>query len=289
MSVLAQDDGAILLGAKTALGAAAGAALVLALAARPWRGRAAPMAASGPPLALAVAAAVGFGMSRGLPAFPPAQTLHWLFYAALVGGAHGAFEALHGRRVTLLRAALSVSLAVVLLEFQRGHWGRVEGWLWSAGLAVLLFASWNGLAALESTAEERGALALGLALAAALAAGAYSFAGGSIFTLLPATLALGLGTCALLGFWRRAPGLGPAGVAPYVLLHFGVLWIARWLYELSAPGFALLSLVPLAATPAFLAPALRPRTRAALALLGPTLLASLALIVEWSSAPEPYY
>ncbi len=290
MSIPLQDDGSLRVAAQTLLAAAAGATLVLATSTRPWRGRDLPSPAFGAPLALASALALGFAMSRGLPAFPPAETLHWIFYAALAGGLYGAWEGTSGRRARLARAGLSVALPLVLLEFQRErHWGRSEGILWSAGLAALLFVGWNALGALEERRPGSAALALGLAFASALAAGAYAFAGGSIFTLLPAALALAVGLCALLGSWRRSSGLGAPGVAPFVLVHFGLVWVARWLYELSTAGFVLLSLVPLAAAPALFLPALRPRTRAALVFGAPVALAAAALLAEWSAAPEPYY
>lgn len=282
----AQDS--LLVSALTAeAGAAASALAVLVLAARPWRGRAAATHPLGPPLALASAAASGYWLTRGAPGFPPAQAAHWLFYAALAGGAVGALEALRGRRVLVLRALSSVLLPLWMLEFQRTrYWTRAEGILWTAGLAALLFTAWNALAAREERGG--GATALGLALATALAAGSYGLAGGAIFAQLTGALALALGLCALLGLWRRAPGLGPGGIAPYVLLHNGMLWYARWVNELSPAGFVLLSLVPLAALPAALVPAPRPRLRAGLGFLAPVLLAGAALAVELASVPPPY-
>jgi hypothetical protein len=58
--------------------------------------------------------------------------------------------------------------------------------------------------------------------------------------------------------------------------------------ELSPAGFVLLSLVPLAALPAALVPAPRPRLRAGLGFLAPVLLAGAALAVELASVPPPY-
>ncbi len=284
--------------ARDAAGAAASAAVVLAVAARPWRGRSHAARPWGPPLALALGTAVGFWMTRGRPSFPPAQAVHWLFYAALAGGACGAYEGASGRRPYLfsrgigraMRSLFSALLPLVLLGFQRErYWGRTEGVLWTAGLALLLFLAWNALAALETRASVGGATALGLALATALAAGSYGLAGGALFAQLAGALALALGLCALSGLWLRVPGLGAGGVAPYALLHYGLIWTARWLYELSTPAFVLLSLVPLASLGSALVPSPRARARVALALLGPTLLAAAALLVEVLAAPpDPY-
>lgn len=280
----------VLLGALVAeVGASASAGLVLALAARPWRGRGEPTPAWSAPLALAAGAAAGFWLTRGRPSFPPTQAVHWLFYAALAGGACGAFEAARGKSVAL-RGLLAALLPVLVLAFQRErYWARVEGVLWTAGLAALLFVTWNVLAAAEG--HGGGTRALGLACATALAAGSYALAGGALFAQFTGALALAMGLCALLGLWRRAPGLGPGGIAPYVLLHHGMLWCARWVNELSLPAFVLLALAPLAVLAARLAPSSRPRLAAALAFLGPMLLSAAALGWEFASQPaaDAYY
>lgn len=282
-------DPQLLAAATAAASAAASAVLVLILAARPWRGRGQATQPFGAPLALALGTAVGFWMTRGRPSFPPNQAVHWLFYAALVGGAYGAIEGAWRERTSLPRGGLSVLLPVLMLAFQREHnWGRVEGILWTAGLALLLFTAWNALATLEQRALGGGATAVGLALATALTAGCCGFAGGALLAQLVGALALSIGACALLGLWRRAPGLGAGGVAPYALLHYGLVWAARWAYELSSAGFVLLLLAPLAALSAALVPAARARTRAACALLGPTLCAAAALLLESRAAPAAY-
>jgi hypothetical protein len=277
--------------AKGLLGAGACAALVLTLAARPWRGRAAPTRAWGAPLALGLASAAGFWLTRGRPSFPPAQAVHWLFYAALVGGAYGAFEALSGRRAWLARGSLAVLLPLVLLEFQRRlHWSPLQGILWTAGLAAYLFATWSLLSADEREGRHGSGASLGLGLAAALSAGSYGLAGGALFAQLAAASAGALVLCGLLGWWRGSGGLGAGGVTAYSLVHFGELWAARWLFELSTAGFVLLSLVPLSVPGARLVPGLPRRAQAALAFGGPALLAAAALLLEWTSAPaaSPY-
>jgi len=284
----AQDASPLAAALTAALGAAGSAALVLALAARPWLGRA--TRAWGAPLALAAGGAVGFWLTRGRPSFPPSPAVHWLFYAALAGGGLGVLEAVGPRRVRLLRALLAVLLPVLVLEFQRArHWQRAEGLLWTAGLALLVFAAWSGLAAQEERGDGGGATALGLALASALSAGSYGLGGGAVLAQQAGALALAVGLCALLGLWRRAPGLGPGGIAPFALLHYGQLWIARWVNELSTASFALLSLVPLAALAPGLVPARRPRLRAALGLCAPVLLAAAALAVELAAADTSAY
>ena len=270
------------------VGAAVGAALLaLVPAARPWRGRAERTASWGAPLALGLAVAAAFAATRSLPTLPPRETLHWVFYLALLAAVFGAYEARPGTKPLLARAISAVLLPVVLLEFQRkNHWNRLEGILWTGGLAAWAFLVWHALLA-HARRVPGPASTLGWALATALAAGTYGFAGGALYSLLAAALALATGACALLGLWRGEHGLGASGLAPFVLLHSSFLWLARFLYELSAPGFALLSLAPLAAWLSELAPAGKPRTRAALALLGPTLCAGAALVHELIAAPPP--
>jgi len=277
--------------ALTSVLAASGAALVLlGAAARPWRGRAQATSAWGAPLALGLAFAAAFLCSRTPPPLLPQRSEQWLFHLALAAAAYGLYEAVGGRRSALTRALFAVLVPVVLLEFQRkGHWGRTEGVLWTGGLAALLFVSWQAGAARESAAKS-GAGALGLALGTALAAATYGKAGATLYALLPGALALATGAVALLGIWRRASGLGPAGVAPFVVLYFATLWLARFLYELGTPAFALLSLVPLGASAAALVPASRPKLRELASVLGPMLPAAAALGIELASAPpaSPY-
>lgn len=258
----------------------------LLLAARPWQGRAARTRPWGSPLALGSALCASFGATRGWPGLPPGETLEWLFYLGLMAGAYGAHEALARRPSWLARGLCAVLAPVVLLEFQREHhWGRLQGVAWTGGLAVWLFVTWHALGAHERRGS--GAATLGLALAGALAAATFGLAGGGLYAQLAGALALALGACALLGLWRHESGLGVGGVATLVPLHFALVWLARYLYELSATGFVLLSLAPLGVWLSACAPASRPRLRALFALAGPTLVAATALALELAAAPPP--
>src|SRR6185503_15300328 len=128
--------------------------------------------------------------------------LHWIFFLALFSAAFGAYEARASARSWIPRGVLAVLLPVVLLAFQRrNHWGRVEGILWTAGLAGFVYLAWQALLA-HARQGNGGAATLGWALASALAAGTHGLAGGALFFVLPAALALATGACALLGLWR---------------------------------------------------------------------------------------
>jgi hypothetical protein len=264
--------------------------VVLVPVARPWRGRAARTPGWAAPLALGLAVAATFLATRSPPTLPPSETLHWILYLALLSAAFGACEARASARSWFARGLFAVLLPVVLLDFQRrNQWGQVEGILWTAGLAGFVFLAWQALLAYARRGSG-GTATLGWALAAALAAGTHGLAGGSLFFLLPAALALATGACALLGLWRAEPGLGRGGLAPFLLLHFAFLWISRYLNSLTALGFVLLSLAPLAVWISVLVPATRLRTRAVLEFLGPTLVAAVALAHEFAAAApsSPY-
>lgn len=285
---MTQGGNSLVVNAIVGVGSASLAALALLLpAARPWRGRAASTRPWGAPLALGVATCAGFGATRGWPSLPPGETLEWLFYLAILAAAYGTYEALSMRPRLPARALCAVLVPLVVLAFQREHhWGRAQGVAWTGGLAVWLFLTWQALSAHERRVKG-GAPTLGLAMAGALAAASYGLAGGGLYAQLAGALALALGACALLGLWRHESGLGVGGVATFVLLHFALVWLARYLYELSAAGFVLLSLAPLGVWLSACAPAARPRLRAALALAGPTLLAATALALEFAAAPPP--
>jgi hypothetical protein len=260
--------------------------IVLAAGARPWRGRTARTSAWCAPLALGLAFASAFLATRSLPAFPPRETLQWLFWFALGASLHGILGP-SGRAAGWTRAFLSMLLPFLVLAFQRRHhWERLEGALWTAGLAAWLFSCWQ-LALRGAERASAAPAALGLALTCALAAATFGLAGGGLFFVLPATLALATGALALLGFWRGEPGLGARGWSPFVVLFFGCLWCARYLYELSAVGFALLSLVPLAPESALLVPGQHAKWRALIALFAPFLLAAATLAYELAHVSTP--
>jgi len=242
----------------------------------------------GPALSLGLAPMLTFGLTRSWPALPPREALHWVFYLALAGAAAGVAEGLRGRRVWILRALVSVAAPVLLLEFQRRlHWERLEGILWTAGLAAALFATWSLLARQEERGPPDATRTLAWAFESALLAGTLPWVGGGLFAQIPLALAIATGLCALVGLKRGAAGLGAAGVAPLVVLHGAILWAGRFLYDLDTIGLALLTLAPLGVLVERLVPADRPWLRRSLVLLVPLLLAGVALGRAWFDAPPP--
>lgn len=256
-------------------------AAVLALArtvARPGT----PLREAAPGLALGLGFAAGYAAIQGLPPLSFELTIRqWLFYTGLALALFGLYEARAGAARPLARGLVSALLPILLLEFQRTrHWSRVEGWTWCAGLAALLFASWQ-LASAREEREPRAMRTLALAFAGAFAALAHVLSGSVQIAQLGGALAVCLGLCGLFGLARGGPGLG-AGVGTYLALHHGILWCSKFISELDWTSFALLALVPLAA---FL-PRPRARPAAALTALAPVLLAAAAALVEWMAQPE---
>jgi hypothetical protein len=276
-----------LLGLAAPVGAAA---LVLAVSARPWRGRAGESRAFGPPLALGLAFLAAFVATHGWPRIGGAATLRDKLVC--LGLVVALVQARPVRRSSVLVGFQALTATVMpwfLLEFQRErHWDRAEGVLWSAGLGLFVFLAWI-LAGEHESRRSSPAPVWGWALATLLAAGTYQVSGSSQVAQLGGGLALALGCCALLALWRRSAGLGLAGVGPFVVLYVGLTWCGRFISELSLVGFVLLSLAPLGVLAARFVPPARPRLAAALEVLVPTGLALAALLFERAqAAPAPY-
>lgn len=277
--------------ASTALTAVLGSGVValavLLAAGRPWRGRGAALAPWGAPLALAGAFATGYALALGAPGFPPASARGWLFFGAVAGAALGLLMARTERPLRPLSAAASALLPWFLLGFQREHhWGHAEGIAWTAGLAVLALLAVEALRAAEARAQGP-ASAFGVAFGLALAAGAQGLAGSASFAQLTGILALATGLCALAGTWHRAAGLGAAAAPALVLPHLGLVWCGRYLAELHASSFVLLSLLPMAPLAVLVLPGSRPRLRASLAIALPVAMGAIALWIEVAGAPPP--
>jgi hypothetical protein len=272
----------VLLGA---LVPAAASALVLAGAHVLARRGSERASAAGPAVAIGVGFAAGTVALQGWPPFSLALSIRqWLFHLALALALAGLLEARAGRASLVVRVALAVLAPLVLLEFQRElHWERPEGVAWTAGLAALLLASWQALAARERT-RAHAASALGLALAEALAAAAYLLSGSQMLAQLAGALALCTGAAALAGLAGRTAGLGSAGAGAFLLLHHALTWCGRFVSDLSWTGFALLALVPLAT----LLPVRRTRGGAALLVLAPVLVAAAAAWIELCDPPATH-
>lgn len=292
MSLL-QADRSILETALLGVLAPAGtAAAVLLVASRPWRDRTsgAPPARWGAGLAIGLSFAVAYVVTQGWPPLPPDLGVkQWLFYGGLFGGFYGVYEGLAERRSLLTRAVLAVAAPVLLLQFMREHhWTLSESILWTGGLAAVLFLSWLALEAL-SRRRPGAPVPLGWALSTGLGAGALHLSGSFHLAQLAGALCTALAACSLLGYLRPGIRLAPDGIAPLALLHFGLVWAGRFASKLSFAGFALLSIAPLLAWSGELLPASRRRWRVWTTVLGPSLAALVALLLEYAAAPESPY
>jgi len=284
---LVQADRSILVHALLGALVPGAASTVILAAARPWSGRAAESAPARGwtmPLALGLAFPAGYLAINGWPPLPPKLGItQWLFYLGLIGGRWGAYEARRARSVRPAWLGASIAMPIVLLGFVREHqWSAVETGVWTSGLALALFLSWNVLTALESRVR-LGPLLLGWTAVEALAAGAYQFSHSSVLAQLAGALVAALLPCAVLGFWRPAQGLPTGVVAPFLLLHSGLAWAAHFASYLGLTGFVLISLAPLAALLSLCS-----SRRSSLAVGLPALLSLLALLLEYRSASESY-
>ncbi len=264
--------------------AAATAVLVLLCAGRPWSPREDGSSAGwGGPLALGLAFALVYLVTQGWP--PVSFELgvkQWLFHAGLYGGLYGAYEALGGRRSMLTRAVLAFAAPYLFLEFMRQyHWNRTESILWTLGLAGLLFLSWNALESLAARLS-RPALPLAWALVGTLSALALGLSGSTPLAQLAGGLAAALLACAGLARWRADFRLSRGAIAPYVLVHSGLLWAGKFASQLSLAALALLSLAPLCAWASELAPPASRRWRDLLVIVPPTAVALVALLLDWT-------
>jgi len=286
----AEAGSAVLVTALTGVVAPVGvAALVLAASARPWRGRDAPAAPAGPPLALGLGFLAGFLATHGTPRWTGATLRDELVWVGLGLAAIAAVHARRGALPLVVQGLLSAFLPWFLLDFQRArHWERAEGVLWSAALALLVLLSWALLGAHEER-RARPSTMIGWTAMSGLAAGAYGLSGSVQIAQLAGALTAALGTCAALALWRRAAGLGAPGVAPFVVLYLGLTWCGHFISELSSMGFVLLALAPLGVLVSRAVPIRFPRLAAVLELVLPPLVALAALLGERAAAsPSPY-
>ena len=93
--------------------------------------------------ALGISYIVGYLGLEGLPAFPPRQGTHWLFYLAIIGLIFATFWhlAIWG---PIAQIAISIILPRLLLTSTFKYtWGPVEGIIWWVCLAIVIFIFWH--------------------------------------------------------------------------------------------------------------------------------------------------
>ena len=245
------------------------AGLLLALGWRAWR-REAPGDArrreapgvdgrwiGGPALAF------GFGLTfyflSGWPASPLPDSprtptgLDWLAWLCLPVGLLLALEGRLGRRRHLLRGLVAVvALRLVLTNAFANIWEPGEGWLWLAGLTILLLLQWAALARATRRPGASGPLLLWiLATGLAVLAG---LTGSARIGQLSGGLAAGLGAALVLAWWRPRLALEGSGAGLVIVLLFGLGLNAYFFSYTEGLDVALLAAAPFAALVAELPP-----------------------------------
>ncbi len=222
--------------------------------------------------------------ARGVPRWPPADTLDWLGpLVALAAVAGIAADAARGTGREVVHLALAPALALLasrLLLVPPGANGSFA-WPWAAGVLCALWVA---------TALSRAAPAPGWygawAGAAAGAAAVLALSGSALLAQVLGTTAVLAGGLALLGFRRDLARVRGAAVGPLVLAYGGVLAYA-WAFTEAPRGALALALVAPAST--LIGRALR---RPCLALVVVTLVAA-AVAGAWAvflptAAQQPY-
>lgn len=235
-------------------------------------------------LAFAAGVVAALVAARGVPHWPPADTLDWLGpLVALAAVAGIGVDAARGRGRVVVHVASALALALLASRLLLVPPGADPSfaWLWAAlGLGVLW--TWTTISRAAPAPGWHGAWAG----AAAGSAAVLALSGSALLAQVLGAIAVLAGGLALLGF-RRDLARVPAGAAgPLVLAYGGVLAYA-WAFT-EAPRGAL-ALAFFAPTASLMGLAVR---RPWLALLVTTLVAA-AVAGTWAAflpapAPEPY-
>ena len=294
------------------------AALVAILLRQPWR--------LARPLAVGLAFATAFAISRGWPGVPwNADVLSSLAWIALATALLVAALAARSTSTPLFAASRRPALAAAcflavwyLLDFMREHhWSPREAWLWSVGLASGLFVVARAKAALLERPRLEAAAVRGFECV--LAGGLLHQGRSDALALLAVTLGVCQATATLAApkpapkpapkqTRGPAPGPSPVGASAQAfasdrtqeasgltagLLYGGILLAGRYSAELTWP--AALSLAALPFVPRVLerTPLGRHRVGRPLATLATLALQALLVgLVAWwiwqSTPPDPY-
>jgi hypothetical protein len=220
------------------------ALLVLAVAWRPWR-RSKPVLrghwGGGP--AAGAAFGVGYALLDGeVPAWPPAQARHWLFYLAAGLAVLGMLDAAVGALVHVPRwvraeVALVASGAIVVCLFasllQADTWPPLRAVEWVVGMVVVLHLAWVSTELLVDRLP-RGAGAAVLFVFCAGAALVLMLSGSLVYGRLAGVLSAVAFAAVLISF--AAPGFSPArgAVAVIVPVTVAVLFLGYHLADLDA-------------------------------------------------------
>jgi hypothetical protein len=227
----------------------AGIALTVLLAAwRPWR-RAVPVALGhwGAPLAAGVAFATAYALLDGeIPAWPPAQARHWLFFVALALTVLGLDDAIPFARLRASdwvrgEVALLVSGVLVLCLFgsllSADTWPTPIAARWVVGMTAAVHVAWVSAERL-SVRLPRVAAPLVLVVFTLGVAAVTALSGSLVYARLAGVLAVVSAVAAVVAILATGFTLSRGGVTVVVPLTVAVLLLG---YHLADPGVGILN------------------------------------------------
>lgn len=241
--------------------------LAVALAAwRPWRKRDLPAPRGGWSAAVIPAAfalayyLVLFWQVNDSPRFPPIDTIHYLFFAALALPLIAAVDGLLARGETTwkrfaitaaARAALGAGLAALVLPrllkpIIEHTWQGNETFTYIALFAAAVGLIWLSLGALTDHAKGAG-VPVALSVAAACTAVVLMMSGSQKFGQIAGMLTAALGGVALVSLWARRYPTAHGLAAPLAFLHTLLLLAGYYFASLTAQNALLLAIAPHAA------------------------------------------
>jgi hypothetical protein len=207
-------------------------------------------AANSTPIALALAYILGDGTLFGVPRFPPAEAIGWVYFAAILLAMLSAFAKIAWRwQWSGLAVAGVVFVAMIYAMAQplvEQTWTTGESVVWLAGSWIAAMAVTLGVAGVQR--HERGAVFVaGQAIVLWLGAAVVLMSGSQTFGQKAAILPAPLVPMVLLAIIFKTNLASPEAAPMFVLLFGGVLLCAHWYTELTALDAALLFVAPLGA------------------------------------------
>lgn len=204
-------------------------------------------------VALSAGYASGHAVAIGrCPAFPPSDSVHWLFYFALGATIIALLEILLGRTarwlpLTSFAIFSALCFGVLLQPKFRYAWSLAEGSLWLAGIvAMALFLAW----CLETVARRSSAgltLPLILAIVTAGTSAGLMLSGSILLAqfgmILEASLVVALG----MAYWIPSLSSGRSVIPVVITLLIGLLLCGVFYAELPLISASIFAAAPVAA------------------------------------------
>lgn len=201
-----------------------------------------------PAVAIALGYVVGHTAIIGRPPFPAIESTQWPFWLALAAALVAtplAWVEAGAWTAWIRRVVFAVGVPLLLLSaLFRHRFGKLEGVLWLAGLALaFIVLAW----AVESLADRLPGPAIpgGLVVAASAASAVILLSGSALVSQLGGVLAATLGAVTVATLLRPGRSLESSGAFGFVVVYWAMLLSGRFYVEVAAPSAILLALAPL--------------------------------------------